>query len=96
MARLQSMPLDTLKIDKLFIDRLEEEGAGGRIVSAITELGRHLSLKTVAEGVETEAQHKQLGDIGCHFGQGFLLSAARPAEAIPDLVRQGMAVPCLS
>jgi len=96
LARLQSMPLDTLKIDKMFIDRLEEEGAGGRIVSAITELGRHLSLKTVAEGIETEAQHKQLGDIGCHFGQGFLLSAARPAEEIPDLVRQGMPAPCLS
>lgn len=96
LARLQSMPLDTLKIDKMFIDRLEEKGAGGRIVSAITELGRHLSLKTVAEGIETEAQNKRLGDIGCHFGQGFLLSAARPAEDIPDLVRQEMAVPCLS
>jgi|TARA_B100000700_G_scaffold172437_2_gene190501 diguanylate cyclase (GGDEF)-like protein len=96
LARLQSMPLDTLKIDKMFIDRLEEEGAGGRIVSAITELGRHLSLKTVAEGIETEAQNKQLGAIGCHFGQGFLLSAARPAEDIPGLVRQGMPAPCLS
>nr|WP_255774854.1 EAL domain-containing protein [Halomonas alkalisoli] len=93
LARLQSMPLDTLKIDKLFIDRLEEEGAGERIVSAITELGRHLSLKTVAEGIETEAQNKQLGKIGCDFGQGFLFSPARPAEDIPDLVRQGMPAP---
>ncbi|XKH61891.1 EAL domain-containing protein (plasmid) [Halomonas sediminis] len=89
LARLQSMPLDILKIDKMFIDRLEEGDAGGRIVSAITEMGRHLSLKTVAEGIETEAQHKQLGDIGCHYGQGFLLSAARPAVDIPGLVLQG-------
>ena len=93
LARLQSMPLDTLKIDKLFIDRLEEGGAGGRIVSAITELGRQLSLKTVAEGIETENQNKLLGDIGCDLGQGFLLSAARPAEDIPNLVRQGMPAP---
>ncbi|WP_192034696.1 EAL domain-containing protein [Halomonas sp. YLGW01] len=90
LARLQLMPLDTLKIDKMFVDRLEEEGAGGSIVRAITDLARNLSLATVAEGIETEQQKNQLADIGCQLGQGFWLSAARPGNEIPGLVRQGV------
>jgi diguanylate cyclase (GGDEF)-like protein len=73
---LQALPLDTLKIDRSFVLRLNGSAADQSTVRAITGLARQLGLKTVAEGVETEQQLKQLADIGCELVQGFLL--ARP------------------
>lgn len=90
LARLQLMPLDTLKIDKMFIDHMEVSVAGNPVVNAIIEIARHLKLKTVAEGIETEKQKLLLGEIGCQYGQGFLFSAARPAEDIPNLVEASL------
>lgn len=86
LARLQSMPLDILKIDKLFVDRLDGDAAGEPIVQAILDLARHLSIQVVAEGIETSAQRDRLSALGCHWGQGFLVSGARPADEIEQLI----------
>lgn len=86
LSRLQSMPLRTLKIDKSFVDGLAHDDSRERIIKAIVEMARHLSMNTVAEGVETEAQKLRLAEAGCRWGQGFWLSPARPAEEIPELV----------
>jgi len=85
-ARLQSIPLDTLKIDKLFVERLGAHATGPPIIKAIIDLAHHLSMESLAEGVETADQRKQLTALGCRWGQGFLFSAARPAEEISALI----------
>jgi len=86
LARLQIMPLDILKIDKLFIDRLEGNAVGEPIVKAILDLARHLSIHVVAEGIETSVQRDRLSALGCHWGQGFLVSGAQPANMIETMV----------
>lgn len=90
LARLQTMPLHTLKVDKLFVDGLSGNEVGGRVVRAVVELARQLSLRVVAEGIESPDQHGQLAAMDCDYGQGFLVSAALPGDRIPGLVRQGL------
>jgi diguanylate cyclase (GGDEF)-like protein len=75
---LQALPLDTLKIDRSFIQRLDGSAGNLSTVRAITGMARELGLKTVAEGVETESQLLQLREIGCELVQGFLLG--RPVD----------------
>lgn len=76
LARLQNLPIDTLKIDKAFVDTLGTGESGEVIVRAVHQLASILGMETVAEGVETDAQRRELIDIGCRWAQGFLLSAA--------------------
>lgn len=88
LARLKSLPLDTLKIDKAFVDELETDAQSRSIVAAIIEMARNLSMRSLAEGIETDRQREILQQLGCHSGQGFWLSAARPPEEIPALVER--------
>jgi diguanylate cyclase (GGDEF)-like protein len=78
---LQELPLDTLKIDRSFIQRLNGPAANLSTVRAMTILARQLGLKTVAEGVESEDQIHHLGEIGCDFMQGFRLGRPLKPEA---------------
>ena len=79
LSYLATLPIDALKIDRSFIDRMSREAEGSEIVKAIFKLGQALSKQVYAEGIETGAQLAQLQDMGCEFGQGFLLS--RPVNA---------------
>ena len=85
---LQELPMDTLKIDRSFIQRLNGSAAGASTVRAITILARQLGLRTVAEGVESELQIRQLGEIGCDLLQGFLLGRPLKPEAACSLLRK--------
>jgi len=77
LSYLATLPIDALKVDRSFIDRMN--GEGGEIVKAIFKLGQALSKQVYAEGIETQAQLATLQELGCEFGQGFLLS--RPVNA---------------
>jgi diguanylate cyclase (GGDEF)-like protein len=79
---LKRLPASELKIDKGFIQSLEQGNDDAAIVSSIIALGQTLSLRIVAEGVETEAQQKFLTDLGCDSLQGYLLSRPVPAAEI--------------
>jgi diguanylate cyclase (GGDEF)-like protein/PAS domain S-box-containing protein len=79
LSYLATLPIDALKVDRSFIERMNREGEGGEIVKAIFKLGQALSKEVYAEGIETSAQLSQLRELGCEFGQGFLLS--RPVNA---------------
>jgi EAL domain-containing protein (putative c-di-GMP-specific phosphodiesterase class I) len=79
LSLLQHMPVDSLKIDRSFVDRLGAAGEEGALVRAILGLGRALGLEVVAEGIETEPQASALRRLGCRLGQGFHF--ARPLEA---------------
>jgi diguanylate cyclase (GGDEF)-like protein len=85
---LQELPLDTLKIDRSFIQRLNGPAANVSTVRAMTILARQLGLKTVAEGVESEEQKQRLGEIGCDLMQGFLLGRPLKPKAACLLLRQ--------
>jgi diguanylate cyclase (GGDEF)-like protein len=85
LAYLQQLPLHTLKIDRSFVNRLDQPTSDGSIsiVAAILSLADALHLTCVAEGVETAAQRDVLVDLGCTYAQGYLWSEPLPrAEAL--------------
>ena len=79
LSYLHRFPIDTLKIDRSFIQQLQPTQDNLEIVEAIVGLAHKLGMTTVAEGVETSSQFHQLQQIGCERVQGFLFS--RPVEA---------------
>jgi diguanylate cyclase (GGDEF)-like protein/PAS domain S-box-containing protein len=79
LSYLHQLQVDTVKVDRSFVNRMGDNGDGAEMVRAIVELGHNLGMDVVAEGVETEAQLKGLRALGCEFCQGFLFS--RPVEA---------------
>jgi diguanylate cyclase (GGDEF)-like protein len=85
---LQELPLDTLKIDRSFVQRLDGSVANLSTVRAITFLAQQLGLKTVAEGVESDQQVRQLGEIGCELMQGFFLAQPLKPDAACSLLRK--------
>jgi diguanylate cyclase (GGDEF)-like protein/PAS domain S-box-containing protein len=86
LSYLERFPVDVLKIDKAFVDRLATDGPGSPLPAAIVHLGRTLGLRVVAEGIETAAQAVALAALGCDFGQGFLFARPLPAAEIMELV----------
>ena len=71
---LQSMPIDIIKIDKTFIDKIDIKNKNNNMVDYIIYIAKKLGLKTVAEGVEAEEQVKYLKEIGCDMLQGYYYS----------------------
>ncbi len=91
MAQLKRFPVDTLKIDKSFVDGLaEEEGAGNAddrsIARSIVGLGHGLGLSVLAEGVETAEQLAVLRELGCDHYQGYYASRPAPAAEFARLL----------
>jgi diguanylate cyclase (GGDEF)-like protein/PAS domain S-box-containing protein len=86
LSYLRSFPFDKIKIDRSFVKDLAERSDCVAIVRAISSLGRSLNITTTAEGVETLDQLDWLRAEGCNQVQGFLFSAARPADDIEQLL----------
>ncbi len=78
LGYLQTLPIDIIKIDRSFIANVEKPFESA-LVRAVVEIAVALSLRTVAEGVETEAQVDALIALGCQYGQGYLLAMPEPA-----------------
>jgi EAL domain-containing protein (putative c-di-GMP-specific phosphodiesterase class I) len=85
LSYLQYLPIETLKIDRVFIDKVNANN-NSEIVRAIIALARDLGIEAIAEGIETENQLNMLLDLGCNFGQGFLLSRPLDRTAIDSLL----------
>ena len=83
LGRLQHHPVDTLKIDRSFINELTTESSAA-VVSALVEMGGKLGIEVLAEGVETEAQRAALLAIGCPLAQGYLFSRPVAADALAE------------
>ncbi|WP_019508741.1 EAL domain-containing response regulator [Pleurocapsa sp. PCC 7319] len=78
LSYLDRFPVDTLKIDRSFVNRLDEKNQASTIVKATLDLAHNLGFNVVAEGVETQEQAEQLKDWGCEFAQGFFY--AKPLD----------------
>ncbi|WP_210495999.1 putative bifunctional diguanylate cyclase/phosphodiesterase [Microvirga antarctica] len=79
LTHLLNFPVDIIKIDKSFVDRIIDDRPSGVIVEAILDIARKLDIRVIAEGIETREQVDRLLSMGCVLGQGFHF--ARPASA---------------
>jgi diguanylate cyclase (GGDEF)-like protein/PAS domain S-box-containing protein len=87
LSYLRSFPFDKIKIDQSFVRDLGSNRDAQAIVRSIISLGKGLGVTITAEGVETEAELSCLRNEGCHEGQGFLFSRARPNAEIVSLLK---------
>jgi diguanylate cyclase (GGDEF)-like protein/PAS domain S-box-containing protein len=85
LAYLRSLPIDKLKIDRLFLRAIEGDAADQAIVRTITSLAHTLGIGVAAEGVESAAQLERLLTLGCEQWQGHLYSAPLDAQAFAAL-----------
>jgi diguanylate cyclase (GGDEF)-like protein/PAS domain S-box-containing protein len=82
LSYLKRFPVDTVKIDKSFVDGLDTGPVDREIVQAVIRLAAAVGMQTVAEGVETPAQRDQLQLLGCTMLQGYLLARPAPLELV--------------
>lgn len=87
LAYLSRLPLDVLKVDKSFIDKVTEDPQDAMVTRSIIAMSTTMNLSTVAEGVETAAQADWLRAAGCPSAQGFLYSPAVPEDRARAMLR---------
>ncbi len=86
LSYLKRLPIDTLKIDKTFVDTLLTDIHTKIITESIIYMVKRLGYETIAEGVETEEQFRYLEELGCDMIQGYYLGRPMPAEEIEKLL----------
>ncbi|MCU1448378.1 MAG: diguanylate phosphodiesterase, partial [Acidimicrobiales bacterium] len=86
LSYLKRLPVDTLKIDRSFINRLAVDPHDSAIVAAIVALAQALDLSVTAEGVERREQLDALRELGCQAAQGYLLAPPIAAEDVPGFM----------
>jgi diguanylate cyclase (GGDEF)-like protein/PAS domain S-box-containing protein len=87
MSYLKRLPIDTLKIDRSFVDGLGSDPHDTSIARAIVSLADALELAVIAEGVETELQAAELRTLGCDLAQGFLWHRPLPPDELWEHLR---------
>ena len=80
--------MDSIKIDKVFIDRVTGGLRESALARAIVQLGQAMGLATVAEGIETAEQAAVLGQLGCGYGQGYYFAKPMTCKALGRLMLQ--------
>jgi diguanylate cyclase (GGDEF)-like protein len=87
LSYLRYLPVDTVKIDRSFLSQ-EGNDANCDILKAIINLAHSLGLDVIAEGIETEAQLQMLRNLGCEYGQGFLLANPLNCHDVMNLIKE--------
>lgn len=85
---LERFPVDTIKLDQIFIKEIKEKSIKSPIISAIISIAQGLDLNLIAEGVETEFQSNYLQNLGCFLMQGFFYSKPLPSNQFMKLLKQ--------
>ena len=88
LSYLRRLPIDTLKIDKTFIDTVVTDNPTRTIAETIIDMGKKLGFHTIAEGVEDEVQFDLLRDIGCDNIQGYYMGKPMVSEKIEELLAE--------
>jgi len=91
LSQLQRMPLDALKIDREFVKEMNRDATSRSIVDSIIALAHTMSLRVIAEGVETAEQAARLADSGCDYLQGYHFGRPMPVEQVPLFVERSEA-----
>lgn len=86
LTHLLSFPVDIIKIDRSFVNRLGVDGPSEALVSGIVDIAHKLDMRTVAEGVEREGQAEMLRRLGCNLGQGYLYARPMPARICSSML----------
>ena len=93
LAYLSDLPIDSLKIDRSFIAKMEAHDHNVEIVRAVLNLGRSIGRKVIAEGIETVAQFELLKQVGIDAGQGYLFSRPMHASQVQALLLDAPSAP---
>jgi diguanylate cyclase (GGDEF)-like protein len=88
LSYLHRFPMDTLKVDKSFVGRLEQSLEDQAIIHTILTLGKKLGMEVVAEGVETIEQVHMLKDENCDYGQGYYFAKPLSQQAARELLKR--------
>jgi len=91
LSYLRRLPLDTIKIDRSFVNGIDGENSNLPIVKAVIALAHALGIEVVAEGIETVGQLARLRDLACDRGQGYHYARPQPPEALAALLAGGIA-----
>jgi diguanylate cyclase (GGDEF)-like protein len=92
-TELKHLPVNFLKLDQTFVQGIDTDPSDKAIVEAIIQLGRALDLGVIAEGIECGATIEKLLELGCHRGQGYLMSVPMsPEELVPVLQAGGVPI----
>lgn len=86
LSYLHQFPIDTLKIDRSFVDQMDITTGQSGIVQAIVNLAHALDMDAIAEGIETQQQVQTLQTLGCEYGQGYYFARPLPAEEVRSLL----------
>jgi len=93
LAHLRQLPADIIKIDPSFVSGLGQDPVLTMLTKTIVQVGRDLGMQVVAEGIEQPRQLAELREMGCGFGQGFLVARPMAAPGVEALIRTGVAEP---
>jgi diguanylate cyclase (GGDEF)-like protein/PAS domain S-box-containing protein len=88
LLNLKRFPFSAVKIDRAYIQLIDQDESGAQLVRTIVELAHKLGMHATAEGVENEGQLQQLRSMGCDFGQGFLFAASQAPAAIIGMLEK--------
>ena len=86
LSYLHRFPLDTLKIDRAFVNDMDKSENSRRIVRSVAHLALALEMNIVAEGIETKTQYEALREMGCQYGQGYYMAKPTTAEKTVELI----------
>ncbi len=94
LSYIQQFPVDVLKIDRSFVEGLgRSNGTDAALARTIIALGASLQLRTIAEGIEVEAQRAILRELGCELGQGFLYARPMLADEVGPWLVEALGIP---
>ena len=95
LSYLRELPFDVVKMDKSFVDGIADSEQRLALADGIVQIARTLRLDVVAEGIESEVQRDLLTEMGCHYGQGYLLAMPMQPSEAEELARRGFPVTSL-
>ncbi|MEM8640313.1 MAG: EAL domain-containing protein [Cyanobacteria bacterium P01_G01_bin.54] len=88
LSQLRRFPVDTIKVDQSFVQKMRESHEDHEIVRMIISLGHILGMDLIAEGVENQVDVEVLRSLGCEYGQGYFWSRPLPAAQATELLQQ--------
>jgi EAL domain-containing protein (putative c-di-GMP-specific phosphodiesterase class I) len=86
LGQLRHFPIDMLKVDRSFVNGIEDDPRDAAITANLIDLAHTLGVIAIAEGIETEAQLEKLREMGCDHAQGYLFGRPVPAARFAELL----------